>query len=212
MPLLPAQSHTRSPSAHGDIYEWSVYVLRVWGGQGRRKGSSMDLPPLRGWSWPGLVSELLLLPVQRPNMWRRPWPGKKWAGRQGTARKSGLVAQQSSSRCSYVRFIIIIILSLNKYASKSLAGSWNCNQYGCVQPMSVFSKSAHATAAKEAVFSWDSDLAASNKRSGEEKFLQDLFSPEKLSIVYHSMHGIWLPIHENKESSPLIQWSTLSGV
>lgn len=77
----------------------------------------------------------------------------------------------------FILLFIIIILFLNKYASKSLAGSWNCNQYGCVQPMSVFSKSAHATAAKEAVFSWDSDLAASNKRSGEEKFLQDLFFP-----------------------------------
>lgn len=109
-------------------------------------------------------------------------------------------------------FIIIIILFLNKYASKSLAGSWNCKQYWCVQPMSVFSKSVHATAAEEAVFSWDSDLAASNKRSDEEKFLQDLFSSEKLSIVYNSMHGIWLPIHENTESSPLIQQSIVSGV
>lgn len=62
--------------------------------------------------------------------------------------------------------------------------------------------SVHAIAAKKIMLSWDSDLAVSNKRLDEERFLQDLFSPGILSIVYHSTHGIWLPIHGNTESSP----------
>lgn len=54
------------------------------------------------------------------------------------------------------------------------------------QSISVFSKSAHAIAAKEIVLSKDSYLVVSNKRPSEERFLQDLFSPGKLTTVYHS--------------------------
>lgn len=105
--------------------------------------------------------------------------------------------------CLFI-YLFISWLFVNKHASKGLAGCWNWYQFWpwCIQPISVFSRSAHAIAAKEIMLSQDSDLAVSNKRPDEEKLLRDLFSPGKLSIVYSSAHGIWLPVHGNTESSP----------
>lgn len=93
------------------------------------KGGGVGLSPLWRWSQPCLGSELLRA-MQHPDMWRWPWPGKEGAGGQWAAGKGRLVAQQGCSRCSYVLFLLFLLLFfswsfVNKHASKGLAGCWN---------------------------------------------------------------------------------------
>lgn len=128
IPFLQLQATPGRPRLTGTFMSDQHMCREVRVGSGG-KGGGVGLSPLWRWSQPCLGSELLRA-MQHPDMWRWPWPGKEGAGGQWAAGKGRLVAQQGCSRCSYVLFLLFLLLFfswsfVNKHASKGLAGCWN---------------------------------------------------------------------------------------